>query len=117
MPSATYDLFTVAMAARKQVLCIYEEHVREPCPFILGHNKAGEEAVLAFQFGGSSSGGLPRRGEWKCLRLAKVTNAELRDGPWHGGERHSQRQSCVAIVDYDVNPLSPYNPKHKLPGS
>jgi hypothetical protein len=114
MPSAIYKLFVTAMAERKQVLCMYEEFARELCPVILGHNAAGEEVVLAFQFAGEASTGLPKEGAWKCLRLAKVGDVRLRDGPWYGGERHTQRQTCVAMVDYDVNPRSPYSPKRRL---
>jgi hypothetical protein len=55
------------------------------------------------------------RGQWKCLSLAEVSNAEIIDGLWQTGERHSQRQSCVRDVDLDVNPDSPYEPKRRLP--
>jgi hypothetical protein len=38
----------------------------------------------------------------------------LRDGPWHAGDSHNQPQGCVDVVDLDVNPASPYNPKRRL---
>jgi hypothetical protein len=82
------------------------------CPIILGHSDGAEKA-LTFQFEGSGSKGAVR-GEWKCLVLAEVSNAELIDGPWLTGERHSQSQSCVKDVDLDINPDSPYNPKRQL---
>ena len=53
-------------------------------------------------------------GAWRCLELAKVTRAELADGPWRSGEGHSQPQGCVKDVDLDVNPDSPYDPKRRL---
>jgi uncharacterized protein with PIN domain len=115
MPSATYKLFVEAMARRQQVLCIYHGYRRELCPFILGRNKTGEEAVLAFQFAGETSEGRLEKPEWKCLLLAKVAHVRLRNGPRHGGESHSQQQKCVVDVDYDVNPNSPYNPSRRLP--
>jgi hypothetical protein len=114
MPSATYKLFAEAMAERKQVLCTYDGHSRELCPVILGRSQ-GEEKALTFQFGGGSSKGLPRGGEWRCLFLAKVGDVRLRDGEWHVGDSHKQPQGCVEIVDLDVNPASPYNPKRRLP--
>jgi hypothetical protein len=113
MTSPVYNLFVQAMAERKQILCEYGGYPRELCAVILGHSK-GEEKALTFQFGGRSKSGLPPRGEWRCLWLAKVSNARLRDGPWRAGNRHSQPQGCVEDVDLDVNPDSPYDPKRRL---
>ena len=113
MPSATYELFAEAMAGRKQILCIYDGHPRELCPVVLGHRQ-GEEVALVFQFGGRSSKGLPPGGQWKCLRLSKASAVKLREGPWHAGASHRQAQACVEIVDLDVNPSSPYEPRRRL---
>ena len=89
-------------------------HLRRPrralCPIILGHTR-GQEKALTFQVGGGSRSGLPPGGEWRCLWLSKVSNAELHDGPWFDGAGHTRPQDCVEIVDLDVNPLSPYPPK------
>ena len=114
MPSRTYDLILEAMRSRKQVICTYKGLRREICPIVLGHT-GGEEQVLAYQFGGQSS--RPMRGpetRWRCLKLNEIGNIELRGGEWHVGGGHSQAQSCVDIVDYDVNPLSPFNPRFQL---
>lgn len=102
MTSATYAIFRQAIAARKQVICTYQGHVREVCPHTLGH-KDGQEKALTFQFAGYSSTGLPPSGQWRCLFLAQVDNAQLRDGPWHSGERHSRSQTCVAEVDIEID--------------
>jgi Arc/MetJ-type ribon-helix-helix transcriptional regulator len=103
------------MSERKQICCTYQGYVRELCPIILGHSQ-GQEKALTFQFGGSSKSGLPPRGEWRCLWLASVRNIRLRDGSWHSGDRHNMPQSCVEIVDLDVNPRSPYSPRRRLSG-
>ncbi|HEY1504788.1 MAG TPA: hypothetical protein VGF92_10855 [Stellaceae bacterium] len=108
--SPTYDLFARAISERKQIVCVYEGHPRALCPIILGHSR-NEEKALTYQFGGSSNSGLPLGGEWRCLWLAKVREAALRDGPWQSGSSHTQPQGCVEIVDLDVNPASPYKPK------
>jgi len=114
-PSEPYRLFERAMIERKQILCMYDGYRRELCPVILGHSQ-GEEKALTFQFGGERKSGLsPGGGQWKCLLLAGVSEVQLRDGPWHAGSRHSQKQSCVEVVDLDVNPRSPYSPKRQLP--
>jgi hypothetical protein len=116
MRSATYKLFEQAMRVRQQVVCLYDGHRRELCPVILGHTQDQEKA-LTFQFGGSSKSGLPRGGQWRCLFLSKVRDVKLRDGPWFAGSSHSQPQGCVEVVDLDVNPASPYNPKRGAPTS
>jgi hypothetical protein len=108
-----YDLFRQAMADRKQIVCVYGGYPRELCPIILGHS-GGQEKALTYQFGGKSKSGLPPNGEWRCLWLSKVSDVELRDGPWHAGSSHTQPQGCVEIVDLDVNPSSPYKPKRRL---
>jgi hypothetical protein len=102
MPSDAYNLFRQAILEERQVMCAYGGHRRELCPHIIGHTK-GEEKVLAFQFGGTSSSTLPPRGQWRCLVLANVTEISLRDGPWRSGSNHSQQQRCVEDIDLDVN--------------
>lgn len=113
MPSSTYRLFEQAMRGRKLVSCVYGGFPRELCPVVLGHSQR-QEKVLTYQFGGQSSSGLPREGEWRCLWLAKVSAAQLRDGPWRTGSSHTQPQGCVEVVDLDVNSDSPYHPKRRL---
>jgi len=114
MPSATHALFLRAMREKRQVTCLYQGHPRELCPIILGRTGI-EEKALVFQFGGSTSKGpIPAPGEWKCLKLAEVENAVLREGKWHAGQDHSAAQSCMKMVEYDVNPKSPYNPAFRL---
>jgi len=100
MPSATYALFRNAILAEKQVVCRYEGRRRELCPHIIGTNRSGEEVVLAWQFGGESSGRLP---QWRCLRLAEVRDARMREGSWHAGGSHKTAQSCVSAIDLDIN--------------
>ena len=102
MPSETYLLLREAILGEKQVTCIYQGYYRELCPVILGHTR-DEEKVLAFQFGRTSSTKLPPGGEWRCLYLARVKDAALRDGPWREGGKHSKPQRCVEDVDLDIN--------------
>jgi hypothetical protein len=113
MASPAYALFARAMRERKQVVCLYDGWRRELCPIILGHTDGAEKA-LTFQFGGETGSRLRPGGDWRCLFLDRVTGVELRDGPFHAGDRHQVRQSCVAEVDLDVNPESPYRPKRRL---
>jgi len=112
MPSSIYLLLVRAMVERKQVLCRYDGYERALCPVVLGHTK-GEEVALVYQFAGGSSAGLPRGGQWKCLHLAKMHDVYLRGGRWRVGSRHARPQTCVEIIDLDVNPASPYSPQRR----
>ncbi|WGD56196.1 hypothetical protein QA641_21250 [Bradyrhizobium sp. CB1650] len=111
--SSTYELIARAMIERQQVLCFYQGYPRAICPAILGHTN-GEEYTLAFQFYGGSSKGLPPEGEWECFKVAEMNNVELRSGEWRTGSSHRERQQCVKIVDLDVNPFSPYEPRRRV---
>jgi hypothetical protein len=114
MASATYELLLRAMREKRQVVCVYQGHRRELCPILLGRTGL-EEFSLTFQFGGDTSDGpIAPPGNWKCLRLKDVRDVALRDGPWHAGSHHSAAQSCMKMVEYDVNPLSPYEPVFRL---
>jgi hypothetical protein len=114
MSSATYELFRKAMAECRQIVCMYGGFRREICPIILGHSD-GVEKALTYQFGGRSSRPLTNpANRWRCLTLSAVTDVELRDGDWHSGGGHSTAQTCVKVVDYDVNPESPYDPRGTL---
>ena len=112
MSSQAYELFAEALIERRQISCLYDGYRRELCPVILGHTK-GQEAALVYQFAGESKSGLPPGGQWKCLRLAKVSQVRLKDGPWFAGDSHQRAQACVEVVDLDVNPESPYHPRRQ----
>lgn len=113
MASRNYALFERAMRQRKPLQCRYDGFRRELCSIILGHSQ-GKEKALTYQFGGESSRGLPPDGQWRCLWLSKVSKVELRAGPWRAGSTHMQPQGCVEVVDLDVNPSSPYQPRRAL---
>jgi hypothetical protein len=107
--SEAFRLFHLAVLERKQITCVYQGRYREVCPHILGH-KGGDEAALVYQFGGESAGGLPLRGEWRCLYLRDVVDVEIREGPWRSGDHHRKRQHCVDKVYVDVNTSVPNQP-------
>ena len=95
-----YALFRSAILGEQQVVCLYDGRIRELCPHIIGTNRRGEEVVLAWQFAGESSGPLP---QWRCLKLANVSNARAREGRWHEGGSHRTTQTCVSDIDLDIN--------------
>jgi hypothetical protein len=100
MPSATYALFRDAILGAQQIVCLYDGRRRELCPHIIGTSRNGEEVVLAWQFAGESSGPLP---QWRCLKLAGVSEAHAREGRWHEGRSHRATQTCVSEIYLDIN--------------
>ena len=107
--SPTFGLFHRAILDRKQITCVYRGEYRELCPHILGH-KNGAEMALVYQFAGTSARGLPRQGQWRCLRLSDIQDAKIRVGPWHSGGGHRKTQRCVDNVYIDVNTSVPNQP-------
>ena len=98
----TYALLREAILNKHQVTCTYHGYHREVCPHVLGTNKDGREQALTFQFAGESSSDLPPDGQWRCLVVDEIENAEMRPGEWHTGESHTQPQYCVAQIDVEV---------------
>jgi hypothetical protein len=114
MPSAVQALLLQAMREERPVACTYQGHAREICPVMLGRTGL-EEKVLVFQFGGSTSEGrIPAPGKWKCFRLSEVRDLVLIDGRWHAGTRHTAPSNCMKMIEYDINPASPYSPAFRL---
>jgi uncharacterized protein len=111
--SRAFRLFHEAILQRRQITCAYQGQYREVCPHILGHRN-GDEKALVFQFGGGSGSRLPRSGEWRCLKLADVSDIQLRKGRWHSGSYHRSTQRCVDTVHIDVNTDVPNQPGRLL---
>ena len=101
------------MREERPVACIYQGHAREICPVMLGRT-ALEEKALVFQYGGSTSRGRLTKPDWKCFFLDEITDARLIDGRWHAGTSHTTASGCMKMVEYDINPASPYSPAFRL---
>lgn len=98
------------MRERRHVVCEYRGGRHEICPAILGFTNGAEKA-LVFELSPSAAGA--PLGEWVCVPLAGLRILELREGPWFSGPV-SDAQTCVAEVEYDVNPQSSYSPRYRL---
>ena len=101
MASADYQTIRDAVQRRLIVTAEYRGHPRVFCPHVIGRKK-GREHVLGFQFGGSSSSGLPPGGEWRCFDIVGLSNVFTSSGIWHTGSSHSRPQSCVDDIDAEV---------------
>jgi hypothetical protein len=103
VPSATYNILREAILSEKRIACTYNGQTRELCPIVLGRSN-GQEKVLTYQVGGGTDKGTLLRPNWKCLFVAKMQNPRLQEGPWLEGANHSKPQSCVEVVELDINP-------------
>ena len=101
MNGDAYAILRQAIQNKLQVTCTYRGYPRELCPHVVG-TKDGRRQVLAYQFAGQSSSGLPPGGEWRCMVVDEVENAQAREGPWHTGHSHTQPQTCVDHIDIEV---------------
>ena len=101
-----YELLRTAGARKQPVAAMYEGHPRLFCPHLLGRNKRGRRHAFCYQFGGTSDSGLKTVAEgvggWRCVLVEKLSGVELRSGVWHT-EPRSNRQTCVAEVDFDAD--------------
>ena len=100
MISASYQRIRVAVVQKLVVTANYHNHYREFCPHVIGMTR-GREHVLGYQFTGSSSSGLPARGEWRCFNIAELSDVMTHAGSWHTSEVH-QPQTCVEEIDVRV---------------
>jgi len=90
-----------AIESKKSISCIYSGLFRLCCPHTLGRTN-GIERVLVYQFGGESSKGLPRGGEWRCMELHKMSEVAITDHPFLTGTQFTTPQTCVRYVEYVI---------------
>ena len=102
MPSSDYATLRNAILNKLIVTAGYKGYPRIFCPHVIGQKK-GKEHVLTYQFGGSSSSGLPPGGEWRCFYVNGLSNVFTSSGPWRTGASHTQPQNCVDSIDVEVS--------------
>ncbi|ELN4236127.1 hypothetical protein [Klebsiella variicola] len=99
-----YELIARAIREKLQIIAVYQGHYREMCPHALGKKK-GRQQALFYQFGGSSSKGqvTPNSpSNWRCIPIDGLTEIKLQAGEWHTAQNHSQAQTCIDIIDIEV---------------
>jgi len=99
--SGAYSIVRQAILGRHQIVATYRGHRREMCPHVIG-TKDGREQALFFQFAGASDSGLPPGGEWRCIPLDGLVDVVSRSGRWHTGHHNTRPQTCVDLVDVQV---------------
>lgn len=104
MGSTSYNTILHAMQNRQHILCLYNGYPRELCVHAIG-TSGGKEMILGYQFAGESS--RPPQSDaqrWRCLEIARMEGVTVRDGPWRTSTNHSQAQTCVKEVEYEIIP-------------
>ncbi|MFA4929552.1 MAG: hypothetical protein WC558_13620 [Patulibacter sp.] len=96
-----YTVIRDAIVAKQQIHATYQGLRREMCPHAIG-TKGGSPQALFVQFAGESSSGLPAEGAWRCLKVSELSDVEARDGEWHTLANHSQRSTCIDVIDTEV---------------
>jgi hypothetical protein len=99
--SGTYALVRQAIIDKHQIIAAYKGHIRELCPHAIG-TKNGRPQALFFQFGGTSSSGLPPGGEWRCIPIEGLEGLEVQAGEWYTAPNHSEPSSCIDVLDVEV---------------
>jgi hypothetical protein len=99
------EIYELLRRGRQPVAAMYDGLPRLLCPHVLGR-KAGRPHAFVYQFGGSSSRGLPTMpggvGVWRCLAVEKLSQVALCEGEWHS-EPRSRQQTCIDEIDFDVD--------------
>jgi hypothetical protein len=102
----SYDSIRLAIEERKGISGYYNGQFRMMCPHVLGL-KNGVRHALFYQFGGQSNSrpiqpdGSPEN--WRCIDISMLTDVEIiAIDKWHTASDHSRRQTCVDIVEVEV---------------
>ena len=99
-----YTLIRDAIVAKNSISGDYDGHYREMSPHVIG-TKKGRAQALCYQFGGTSSSGLGPAGSrknWRCVVIDKLSNVRTIKGVWHTAPDHSQDQTCVDVIEAEV---------------
>jgi hypothetical protein len=74
--------------------------------------------VLCYQYGGDSESGLQPAGSsdnWRCLAVENLSHVEVLNDLWQTAENHSRPQTCIEVVELDVDDYPELIPPTPLP--
>ena len=98
MPST--GTLRTAIERRESVTLTYDRYLRFLSPHAIGTDNFGRRAVLGFQYGGGSPGGLRVTGEWVCIPIEAITSARLNGDTWHPGR--GLRPPCLRETEVEA---------------
>ena len=94
-----HELVRGAIRNRKPISARYQGYERKLCPHVLGWNLRGRLQVLCYQYGGGSRRGLAPEGNWRCIQLEELSDAQLLNESWRTAAIDDGQQSCVAAIE------------------
>ena len=103
--SPNFLLIKEAMTWKKQCTAMYDWYYREFCPHVLGWSIDRSEMCLIYQFGWKTSTWAilsDTKDNWKCIKIDKLQDIQMRDWIWHTFGNHSKEQTCVKEVDTTI---------------
>jgi hypothetical protein len=101
---SNYDMLKEAIENKQCVTCNYNGYLRKMTPHVLG-TKKGKEQALFYQYGGESSSGLSAVSakNWRCIPVDNIEQLEINDDDFQTAHNHSRSQTCVDIIDVEVD--------------
>ena len=79
------EIIKEAIEKEKSISCVYDGLYRKLSPYILGWKKRSLQCLF-YQYGGKSKSrridGISKK-NWRCLKLAKLSNIKILDEPLH----------------------------------
>jgi hypothetical protein len=104
MGEQVIDLVREAIRDRNPLAGRYHGDDRWLSPSARGR-RYGESHLLAFQTAGGSESGLPKEGQWRCLRAEDLESVHPAPGPWRTAENLLAARSGLDGIDLVVQPL------------
>jgi hypothetical protein len=98
----SYAVIRQAILDRSSLTATYDGAIRHFSPHAIGGNDGGESNIMAFQYAGGSSMGLPTGGQWRCFRVNGLYGVRRNEDPWHSGHGHSRPTTYVIQIDVEV---------------
>ena len=94
-----YAIIRQAVIEKCCLTAVYQNRVRHFSPHAIGRSNDGDTNVMAFQYGGDSSKGLPPGGKWRCFRVDDLAAISKNKDVWHTGFDHGRPNTCVTQID------------------
>ncbi|UYN96985.1 MAG: hypothetical protein KIT25_08670 [Enhydrobacter sp.] len=98
-PPGAYAVLRRAIVERRPMTAVYDDYVRDFCPRLLGRDRAGQPALLAYQYGGGRPGGLPSQGAWTFFVVDRLHDLRLNDDDWAAATPPCELHGGMAEID------------------
>ncbi|HTR84981.1 MAG TPA: hypothetical protein VMI56_10920 [Reyranella sp.] len=93
-----HDVIRDAIISKRSVTAQENGYTRRFSPHKLGRESNGEDVVIGYQYAGDRPGGLPKGGDWCCLRLSSLDEVEPNGDEWVRGHGEVPRDHLVSLV-------------------